>query len=69
MSDEEKKDRATLRKAIRKACRHYMQRWPNRTRSLEALLIRLLGECTSTADHELIDALSEIRRDEHGYHL
>jgi hypothetical protein len=63
------KDRATLRKAIRTACRHYMKRWPKRTRSLEALLIRMLGECTNTEDHEIIDALSQIRRDEHGYHL
>jgi hypothetical protein len=69
LTKEDLKDRAEIRKAIRLACRFYMKRWPKRIRSLESVLIRMLGECTNTEDHELIDALSEIRRDKHGYHL
>jgi hypothetical protein len=61
--------RRALRQCIRKACKHYMRAWPNRYRSLEAVLIEMLADVTQSNDCDLIDALSEIRRDDHGAHL
>ena len=61
--------RKTLRACIRKACKFYAKTWPSKHRSLEAVLIEMLADLTQSNDCDLIDALSEIRRDDHGFHL
>jgi hypothetical protein len=61
--------RRTLRQCIRTACKHYMQVWPHRHRSLEAVLIEMLAEATDSGVCDLIEALSQIRRDKQGWRL
>jgi hypothetical protein len=67
LTPSELQTRRTLRQYIRTACKHYMRAWPNRHRSLEAVLIEMLAEATASSEFDLIDALANIRRDKRGW--
>jgi hypothetical protein len=61
---EERKDRAEIRRMIKKAIRTYRRIWPKQKNALESLLSSELCDLIAAHDFDLIDWITENRRDE-----
>ena len=61
---DERKDRTEIRRMIKKAIRTYRRIWPKQQDALESLLSSELCDLIAADDFDLIEWITENRRDE-----